>query len=358
MKKRTNLIAANLIIVMILGSCRVMQEPESNLLPSETCCVSIDISDETTVDTVVTQNNTTVSSDISPEITITEETYVSNTTDEIPYVDTLGNRYNDCTEYENLYETILENNIFESHLLTRCDNRVVSYYGQDYCTTYDFMGNELSLNDVFTDFDLFCEFAEPTLENWYNETLHDSEREASTIEGYKNAFKNTENWYFDANSIVFVLTFTSNPQKIFFHISYNECMDYIRAQYLPSEGMFVGIYTCGDIIVSGRKVTTSCNFLSYRNDLYSVTYDNQNITEIIDVANEGQEGCSFVGNYLYFIRNADNCEVFFATLVNESEGTMNSIGAAAVVFDFTEDSLAIRTVEYNNNSLSETIGID
>lgn len=352
MKKFSFLCAVVINLSVILGGCNPVHTPTSSTVATSTH-INDNIQSTIEVETNFSETDESVSE------------VVMNTTFDIPYVDSQGNTYNDCEEYNTLYKTIIDNNLYEDYLLTRCDNRVVSYLDTDSSKTYDYMGNQLCLSDIFCDYDGFSEYVESQFSDWYNYQLNDYDRECGTQLVFFQAFRNTDIWYMDANSIVFILKIECHHQttnelfyaNYYLRFTYSECGEYMCSQYLPSDGTFLGIYTYGDLQTQEGLVTTFNNRYdnNYCNNGIYVNYNNQFLITGIDDANDGLDGFSLIGQSLYFVRNVDNEEVLYQLLVTEDERPESHCGI--VVYSLEGGTLTIQSIDYDTDKISETIGL-
>ncbi len=231
---------------VIISSCS-NQSSESSITSSESETITTTTSETVTETTEVTTIEDLRTQDVIDAAWEARLNYCGSGLDSIPIVSEMHNEYGyvfsvDSADYPELAVSV--DSIFEGATETvyphiyRCDNRLISFRCSSGFITLDYLGNELELEDIVTDYSYFMATVQPLLEEQYPE-----DEDVTDIE--------FQNFYMTYDSVKFIYKLSvgidsPNSQVILITLGYREYADLFNPCYLPGDGVLID-YTSGSL---------------------------------------------------------------------------------------------------------------
>ena len=253
----------------IISSCS-NQSTESIITSSESESITTTTSEATTETTEVTTIEDLRTQDVIDAAWEARLDYCGSGLDSIPIISEIHNEYGyilnvDSVDYPELAESVdsifvnvaetirqysenPDNNTHVSSGLKRCDNRLISFIkvitnyefhddgtydvtrDRDYITL-DYLGNELELEDIITDYSYFMATIQPLLAEQYPED------EAVTDMEFVDFYMS-----YDSATFIYSLSVgldSPQEQEIRISLGYREYADLFNPCYLPGDGVLI-----------------------------------------------------------------------------------------------------------------------
>ena len=263
---------------VIISSCS-NQSSESSITSSESETITTTTSETVTETTEVTTIEDLRTQDVIDAAWEARLNYCGSGLDSIPIVSEMHNEYGyvfsvDSADYPELAVSV--DSIFEGATETvyphiyRCDNRLISFRCSSGFITLDYLGNELELEDIVSDYSYFMATVQPLLAEQYPED------EAVTDIEFLYYYMT-----YDSVTLVYTLSVgidSPDSQWISITLGYREYADLFKPCYLPGDGLLIDYFPTNYDLSADWCFDYYCDgyYYGFFNPIFVMNYNESN----------------------------------------------------------------------------------